>query len=230
MLSTRSDESELLDAPGVSDDDIRTSLADMARINRWLGGSAALRSLLLPALRSRGEHAEIRLLDAGCGGGGTSRWVAARSPSGASWRITGVDQENRHLKLAAGPADLASGDLTCLPFRDGAFDFAFSTLTLHHLPPAALAQALRELGRVTRRLVVLNDLVRSQTALAAFAALAPVFARNHVTRLDGPASVRRAYAPAELAAIAAQAGCRNPRIVRHRLYFRMSLVFDGGAL
>ncbi len=228
MLSARSHERELLDDPGVSEQDIRVSLDDIARMNRWLGGSAALRAVLLPRLRQfNGQTA--RLLDAGCGGGGTSRWVEERAPARGAWRIVGVDSAVRHLRIAAADSrPVAAGDLAQLPFRSGAFDFAFSTLTLHHLSPDELVRALRELRRVTTQAVVLNDIVRSPAALLAFRAVSPLFARNSVTRDDGIASIRRAYTTKELRRLAADAGCRDARVLRHPLYFRMTLVCSGG--
>jgi ubiquinone/menaquinone biosynthesis C-methylase UbiE len=43
------------------------------------------------------------------------------------------------------------GDAAALPFPDRSFDLVVSINTVHNLPPAACARALREIQRVTRR-------------------------------------------------------------------------------
>jgi hypothetical protein len=68
--------------------------------------------------------------------------------------------------------------------------------------------ALREMRRVAREAVVVNDLRRGR--IAYLMAVAPIYAftRGRYTRVDGPASARRAYTLYELDSLAAQAGLR----------------------
>lgn len=48
------------------------------------------------------------------------------------------------------------GDVTALGFADGSFDTVFCTEVLEHVPPALLAQACREITRVTKRYAVIG--------------------------------------------------------------------------
>ena len=67
---------------------------------------------------------------------------------------------------------------------------------------------LRELRRVSRRGVVVNDLRRGWMPYVATLASTHAFARSPITRHDGPLSLRRSYTLAELDDLAADAGLR----------------------
>ena len=117
-------------------------------------------------------------------------------------------------------------DALALPFRDGELDIAMCNTMLHHLDPPEAVRVLRELSRVARWGVVVTDLRRSRAALLATQALSATLWRNHrLTRHDGPASIRAAYTPAELADIA-RAALPGPFRVRQHPLFRQSLVVD----
>jgi SAM-dependent methyltransferase len=94
-----------------------------------------------------------RVLDAGCGPGPhLGFFLDAVAPGGS---VVGVDLERDRLEVAAdlwsepvaaGALRLEAGDLTRLPFADGAFDLTWSSMVLHHV--ADPVAALRELARV----------------------------------------------------------------------------------
>ena len=78
--------------------------------------------------------------------------------------------------------------------------------TLHHLTPVRAVDLLREMARVSRFGFVLFDLTRSRLAVTAVQILTTITSRNRLTRHDGPLSVRRAYQPKEVYALAIAAG------------------------
>ncbi len=57
-------------------------------------------------------------------------------------------------------------DVRALPLDDGAWTSSHASLVLHHLDPADAVAALREMRRVARRGVVVNDLRRGALAFA----------------------------------------------------------------
>jgi 2-polyprenyl-3-methyl-5-hydroxy-6-metoxy-1,4-benzoquinol methylase len=91
--------------------------------------------------------APARVLDAGCGEGHVSAWLAG---SLTACNITGVDGRADALATfrARNPGlTVLEGDLRALPFPDGAFDLVVCTEVLEHLP--APRAVLRELARVS---------------------------------------------------------------------------------
>ena len=95
-------------------------------------------------------------LDAGCGEGFVARILLGRLPGLA---LAGCDLSPAAATLAAAKnpgADFAAANLLALPFADDAFDVVGCFEVLEHLPDDAPERALRELGRVARRAVVLS--------------------------------------------------------------------------
>jgi ubiquinone/menaquinone biosynthesis C-methylase UbiE len=169
------------------------------------------------------------VLDVATGGGDIPRWIVRRR---LPVEVVAADLHPQMLRLARGwsaglPIRFLRCDARRLPFRDRSVDLVLCSLMLHHLTEADAAEVLRELGRVTRRRLVVNDLRRSRVAYILIWLITRL-SRNRLTRYDSPASVERAFTPAELAALAREAGLdRLGRVRIHQhLYYRMALVFE----
>ena len=203
----RSLDRELLDAPDPDPVEVRRNLAEMAMLNRLPGGVASSASAVLDLLDS--EPAAV-VLDVGTGSGDFARHLRRRSGA----RIVLLDINDAVLEVTgrnvAGMDDVAvmAGDARALPLPDGAVAVAHASLLLHHLDPDEAVTALREMRRVARRGVVVNDLRRSWVAFAMTAAGVLALARGRYTRHDGLLSARRAYTLDELDGLAADAGLR----------------------
>ena len=203
-LGARADRSELLDSGSLSEREVEQNLSDLARLNRLPGGTAAS----LRAIRALlGPHREAGILDAGAGGGDMAMAFAR-----AGWTVAALDVNPQVLRVARETTapeprvEVVGGDVRALPFDDGAFDVAHCSLLLHHLDPGGAVDALRELARVARHGVVVNDLRRGLVPLAATWLGASVLGGSRVTRIDGIASARRAYTVDELDGLLATAG------------------------
>jgi ubiquinone/menaquinone biosynthesis C-methylase UbiE len=201
---------ELLD--GSLDDPIalRANLRDLRRINRLTGGT----DLSIRAIAALGEATTI--LDVGTGGADIPTALLARAAREARpLRVTAIDSRPEVLAAARviRPAiertdglDLAVADGRGLPYPDAAFDVAHASLVVHHLDADDAIALLRELRRVARRGVVVNDLVRSRLAWLGAVIVVQTVARSRYTRHDGPLSVRRAYTEPELLELVRAAG------------------------
>jgi ubiquinone/menaquinone biosynthesis C-methylase UbiE len=89
-----------------------------------------------------------RVLDAGCGTGRVSRYLADRG-----CRVDGVDLSPGMIGMARRDhPDLpfAVGSLTALPYRDEQFDGVMLWYSIIHTPPAGLARIFAEAVRVLR--------------------------------------------------------------------------------
>jgi ubiquinone/menaquinone biosynthesis C-methylase UbiE len=217
---------EHLDESGHDEAELRRSLKQVADVNRFLGGTrAAIRAVesLLPG------PGPGTILDVGCGSGDIDAALATHmAERGRDVRITAFDLHPQIIALAeerlrgTPGATLVRGNALALPFRDGAYDVAMMSLTLHHFEDDAPVQVLRELGRVARA-VVINDLERNWQNYAGATLLAhTLWARNRLTRHDGPLSVKRAFTASELTSMARSAGLRDVR-VRRRFFYRLVL-------
>jgi len=196
---------ELLDAPGVPADEAEASLADIEWIHRRLGGRTLLRRRLQPYVAQlAGRPKALDILDLGCGSGHVGRdLLAAAAETGARVRVFGLDRKMSHARLAErGTAVVA--DTFRLPFRDRSVDVVLSTLFLHHFSPGEAATLLTESRRVAALAIVVLDLVRHRLALAAISMVGPVAFRSRLSVADGRTSVRQAYTPEEIVAIAAR--------------------------
>jgi ubiquinone/menaquinone biosynthesis C-methylase UbiE len=238
-LDRLADHPEILDGPVRDDARLRRSLRDLRRVNRWLGGNAlsqvALAHLLrLEAARSRssgGPDTAVRVLDVGTGLGDIPvallEWSERR---GIALEVEAVDSREETVAAAHDAYGDVRGlrlrvaDGRSLPYPDGAFDVAHTSLMAHHLEPQELAACLGELRRVARLGVVVNDLDRTRFALAGAWLVTRLFTRSPITRNDGPLSVRRAYRPSELSRIASQVGLTESARFTGLLGYRYALV------
>jgi SAM-dependent methyltransferase len=217
---------ERLDQPDHDPATLAHSLAQVAQVNRWLGGTRAVLRVLEETL-PRGRP--VRILDVGCGDGDLPTSILAWCRrTGRDATLVAADLHPQILQLAADrlgdepAAHCARLDARMLPFDGGAFDVALMSLTLHHFEGDEPVRVLRELARVSHRVVV-NDLERGRPNLIGATLLAHTLWRtNPLTRHDGPLSVRRAFTRAELAALADAAGLDDV-VVRRRFFYRLVL-------
>jgi len=225
-IARRSREPEILDGPVRSSEELARSLAQVAQVNRWLGGNRSLRRHLSPLL----QRDDVRLLDVGTGNGETMTELATWARrKGSRWRVTGLDIHGPMARLASriSGAPVVQADALRLPFGDDAFDASVCTLTLHHFDDRAAIELVREMARVSSGIVLVSDLERTLPNYvgARLLSLTP-WRRNRLTRNDGPLSVLRSFTAAELERIGRASGLRNVQVRRHRLW---RLVMEGHA-
>lgn len=218
----RVDEPELLDAGRYTPEQLAQNLADMRAANRWAGGVWLTLRALARLTEGMPPGAELALLDLASGSGdlprAAGRWALRR---GLRPRLTITDLSPEIVRLAADEgrmilnsqfsilnSQFAVADARRLPFGDASFDVAMCSFALHHLPPDGAVAMLREMGRVARRGVIVNDLVRWRPFYWAVWLVCHLTSRNPLTRNDGPLSVRRAYTRAEMSTLLASAGLR----------------------
>jgi ubiquinone/menaquinone biosynthesis C-methylase UbiE len=136
--------------------------------------------------------------------------------------VTALDYVPSHLDKADPPKIVA--DAFASPFRDGAFDYVFCSMFLHHFPDDQVVELLRDFGRVARRQVFVSDLERHPLAYYFLPATKWILGWDSITLHDGPISVEAAFHAGELAALARRAGLRNVVVRRFRPAFRLALV------
>ena len=224
----RSYELEHLDKGDYTPEEYEGCLAELRRVNRWLGDSRALRRSVLPDIGRDGAGA-FSLLDVGAGTGELLREVALWARGrGASARLLGLELNGRAARAVREESrgfwevEAVRGDALRLPFADGAFDYAICSLFTHHFREEACARVLGEMARVARRRVYCIDLHRHPAAYYFYTTVGRLFLHNRLVREDGALSILRGFRPRELRRVAESAGLRNVRVER-RFPYRLVL-------
>jgi ubiquinone/menaquinone biosynthesis C-methylase UbiE len=219
----RIDAPEILDSDACSAEDVQISMQDIGRVNRWFGGVTTTQRLLEQVVDA-GFQKHLSVLEVAAGSGEVPRIVGQRmARQGIDLEVTLLDRAPSH--LPRGSRSVVGDGLT-LPFRDASFDVVSCNLFAHHLPPAQVGELVKEGLRVSRRAVLINDLVRHPLHLALVYASLPIM-RSRVAWLDGLTSVRRAYVPDEMreAILSVVSGNGAPRVeISQHYLFRMGVV------
>jgi len=220
---------ELLDRAGNSDEEVRGSLRDLEWFNRYFGG---VRTLLLCLSRMVGERSQnpLRILDIATGGAdlprAICRWARKRN---LAVTVEALDRNDQVLAAATEwsvgypEIRLRRAEAPPLPYPNQSFDYVISSLFFHHLSEAQGVTLLREMGRIARRGLVVNDLLRSRRARFLTAIVTRLLSANRLTRHDGPISVLRGFRPDELFRMATEAGLADVRLTLHP-WFRIALI------
>jgi len=215
-------DAEWMDADGNGRDALAPTLRDLRRVNRLLGGRAALLSAVRPRVEAIEPGGTFRMLDVGTGEGDLPRAVVDLAGRlGRRAEIVAIDRDPTVAALAAERCAGVAGirvlraDALALPFAAGTFDVACASLFLHHFDDGAAVRVLREMARVARG---------DRVPWAFTAALGRLRLLSPMSRNDGPLSVLKGFTAAELLALgrAATGAAR----VRTSWGFRLVLEVD----
>ena len=221
-LASRSVRAEIMDRHDLDDARHIQALGGLATINRISRGAdivwAEARRLF--AGTSGGS---VSILDLASGGGDVTLglWRRARR-AGLRAKVVGLDISQRAIELARGRAARAGAgddiefrqhDILSQPLPEG-FDVVTASLFLHHLETPTVVDVLSRMGLAARRMVVVNDLVRSQAGYWAVVVASRLLTRSPVVHYDGPASVANGFRLNEARDISDLAGLSGAKIAR----------------
>ena len=216
---------ELLDDPAADPALAAASLGNLARSNRWFGGTAAVRYGLRRALGSVAPGTTLSLLDLGTGAGdlpdAARRWAEQR---GVHLLPIGLERSRVAAGLAHGAGvPCAVADAGFPPVREKSVDLVLVSQVVHHLDARSAVRLLRTCDRLARRAVIVADLRRGRFGRVAFWVGARALGFDPVTVADGMTSIRRGYTAPELRALLATAGVRGT--VHRRPGYRLVAVW-----
>jgi SAM-dependent methyltransferase len=203
---------EIMDDPRVPHDVRERFHRQLGSIQGFLGNRRAI----LDALR-RHPRPIGRVLDIGCGNGE----LLVEIRRALNVEVVGV--ELRAPKHSVLGVPIVEADATREPLPEA--DVAVCVTVFHHLAEEQIVALIRNAGRSVGRLIVL-DLVRHWLPFALYTAFMRPFL-GHPLGPDGRQSIRRAYTPRELLALAhhALAGSRA-RMEQSVTPFRSRLMID----
>ena len=207
------DVQELLDRPGeASAHDLVHTLRDIRRANIFGLGTWVVKHNLESLVASFPKDHTLAVLDLATGSADIPeelcRWARKR---GRKLAITATDISPEILAVArkrikraglAGAVSFLACDALSTPFPDASFDVVVCSLAFHHFNLSSAHGVILEMERLSRLGFIVNDIYRSQGAWLMAWTLSRLTTTNRLTQHDGPASVYRAFTPAELARIA----------------------------
>lgn len=219
--------------PGEANEhDLQQTLRDIRRANIFGLGTWVVTHHLDELLRDIPREQTLQILDLATGSADIPeelcRWAERE---GRTVEITATDISPEILYVArqrildAGFADrvrLLACDATSTPFADRHFDVVVCSLALHHLDVDSARLAFAEMARLSKVGFIVNDIYRSQGAWLMARFLTFVTTTNRLTKHDGPASVYRAFTPAEVGRIAQDA--RTDVTVHTHPFWRVAAV------
>lgn len=233
-FATRSHLAEMMDDLSITDARLLKALDELRWVNVLLGGYRATMMALVPFLR-RHRKRTLRVLDVGTGVADYPEFMVRWADRhGIPLEVVGVDVNPATVAYASEVLDrrlppplrdriaVRVGDALDLPYEAEAFDVVTAALFLHHFEGAEAVQLLREMDRVARHGIVVNDLHRHPLAYYSILGLVHVLPVSPMFRNDGPVSVLRAFHREELEGLAHAAGLRDVAI-RWRWAFRWVL-------
>ena len=202
---------EVMDDPALDAARHRHALRGLARLNWWSGSVRILWEPLCSLALEMGRPVVILDVATGAGDVPIGLWHRAQR-LGLPLRIEGCDASPMAIEYASQRSAQAGAgvrffglDTRTSPFPDG-YDVLLCSLFLHHLDGADATALLRKMAQAARRMVLVNDLVRSVSGFALAYAGTRLLTTSEVVQADGPRSVRAAFTVEEAQALAARAG------------------------
>jgi ubiquinone/menaquinone biosynthesis C-methylase UbiE len=217
-LSTRSREAEWMDETDDAET-LRASLRFIRRVNIAFGYTRAILKHLDRLSAGWQPRQRITILDLATGSGDIPRAILAwASRRGFNIRITAIDRHPVTVAEArTGPPDdrltVLQSDVFSLPFERGSFDYAITSMFLHHLDDEQVVQVMGVMDRLARRGVIISDLLRHRRAYA-WIKLFTLFSAP-IIRHDAAVSVAQAFRRDEIERLRDQAGLSYAAYHRH---------------
>lgn len=218
-LGQRHRQSELMDQPGLDEQDHAQALRGLARVNRFSRSAA----IFWPTLRAMANSSRpLRVLDVACGGGDVTVALAQLARrNNVLLSMSGCDISDTALRIAEQralnvgvPVEFFQQDVFTEPLS-ARFDVVISSLFLHHLDEAEAVRLLQSMSQAAEQAVLINDLVRSRAGYWLAVIGTRLLSRSKIVHVDGPLSVAGAFTPGEALRLCEQAGLHGTTISRH---------------
>jgi len=221
---------ELLDLDEAPFEEVRDSLSDVRRVNKYLSGYKVLLHHIRFFLKDHPLELEFTILDLATGSADQPIAVVEMMRRlNIKVRIVALDINIKMLNYARDETrdypeiDLVQGDIHAPPFGENSFDLVVNSLSLHHFARDEAVNILRAADFMGRRGFIINDLHRSRVAHASIFLLTRLLTKNRLTRYDAPVSVMNAFTPSEMNEMAQEAEVKQFKVHRHFPY-RIGLV------
>jgi 2-polyprenyl-3-methyl-5-hydroxy-6-metoxy-1,4-benzoquinol methylase len=211
FLSVRRHQPEMMDEPNADRGGLLKSLSYIRIFNRLLGYGRLIVAQLDRFSAGWQPGETIRILDVGTGSADIPlailQWAQRK---GLDVRIVALDL---HPLICAEAAKAAAenprlrivrSDAMQLPFDAASFDYAITSMFLHHVDEEQVVKVFREMDRVAKRGIIASDLLRLRRSYF-FVTLTTLLA-NRMVRHDAKVSIQQAFSRSEILDLRDRAG------------------------
>ncbi len=212
---------EVMDQSGLDPVEHDRALRGLRRINAVSRCAPGL-FRHLESLALENSTVPLSVLELACGGGDTAIELAALAKRRQlKMRVHACDLNPEAIRIARRNVARRNSSVELFvadalePTDDRMFDVVYCTLFVHHLDPPEVVRLLSEMSAKARRLVLVDDLIRSRLGYALAWVGTRLLSRSWVVHYDGPLSVQAAFTPSEMLDLAGQAGLHHPVLERN---------------
>jgi SAM-dependent methyltransferase len=228
-LSRRSAESEWMDSPDASLEELARVLHDLARFNGAMLGHWPVIAWLRRALKDTPKETELTLVDVGCGYGdllrAIRRWACK---CGLKIKLIGLDLNRDTIRIAQMVTDDADEiDYRVMDIFDYEppvpIDFVVSSLLTHHMSDDLIVKFLRWMEQTARKGWMIYDLQRHAVPFHFIGLMGKLTRLHPLVIHDGRISVARSLTRTEWLARVREAGVARDAVRLRWFLFRFAI-------
>ena len=225
MFKNRHYTKELLDNDDIPPLDLYQNLKELDFINTWLGGYDISLNVLKRVL-PKGQ--KTVLVDIGCGGGDTLKYIARwNKKQGYDLDLVGVDLKTDCTVYAETNKPNSAIKFITDDYRNvhqhlAKIDILHACLFCHHLSEAQILDLI-QYAQKHKITLIINDLERNAVAYYAIKFLTALFSKSYLVKNDAPLSVLRGFKKKEWLSILEQSDATRFE-VRWKWAFRHQIV------
>lgn len=214
---------EMMDRSDPDPKILEEDLQNLQTINQWLGSYRLIHQEMKLFFEHVKKSETCTILDFCTGSADIPRviidWARAHQQK---VRIVATDFNPFMVKLARKQSShypemtIESANLLAPSYSDASFDLVMCNLALHHFSTMDAIAALKQMWRIAKFGILINDLHRNRVMSFCAKHFIPFFTKNSMTQFDAYLSTRRAFTGDELLRLAFHAGIPSPWV---RKYF-----------
>lgn len=203
--SQRSTQTEIMDNLEMQGEELKQTLLDLDKVNRWLGGNEITIKGVEKILRKCPFSPPVKIVDVGCGNGSLLKQVAQWGRKNeVKMELLGIDANKNAMEIArknlsSYPEVSFKGiDVFSEDFKMIKADIILCTLTLHHFTDEEISRLMKVFTAKVGLGIVINDLQRSKAAYYLFQIFCKAFNISEINKQDGLTSILRSFKKKDL--------------------------------
>jgi SAM-dependent methyltransferase len=218
-LTHRKRETEWMDAPDADPVELARSLKFIRSVNTLFGYTRQTISHLQEFSKGWKQGEGISIVDFATGSADVPRTILRwADQSGFDVRVVGFDLHAATAAIARQlerdpRLSIICASALATPFDSGSFDYALTSMFLHHLDEDDAVRVLREMNRVARRGIVVSDLFRNRRAYGWISLF--TLAAGPMVKHDARVSVAQAFDEDEVIKLRDRSDIRFAKLHRH---------------